>query len=186
MALGSVDAFISESCGRIFREDELRRTSLRRSLSKAALTVSVSAMALALAGGALAQETQLPGIDVQGAQAKKASAPKAKSKPKPVEASETQAAPPAAAREGGDQAEMLDAPYNTPAAVSAAGQGDIQRFGQSNLQNVLRSMPGVSTGNDPNNPGIAVNIRGFEGSGQVNMTIDGVRQNFGFTGHTAS
>ncbi len=34
-------------------------------------------------------------------------------------------------------------------------------------------------------PGIAVNIRGFEGSGRVNMMIDGVRQNFRFTSHDA-
>ncbi len=50
---------------------------------------------------------------------------------------------------------------------------------------MLRSVPGVSTVDSPNNPGIAVNIRGFEGSGRVNMSIDGVRQNFRFTGHEA-
>ena len=37
----------------------------------------------------------------------------------------------------------------------------------------------------PNNAGVAVNIRGFEGSGRVNTMIDGVRQNFRFTGHEA-
>ena len=37
----------------------------------------------------------------------------------------------------------------------------------------------------PQNPGLAVNIRGFEGSGRVNTMIDGVRQNFRFTGHEA-
>lgn len=157
-----------------------------RALGKVALALSVSAAALILPGAAIGQETQLPGIDVQGVQAKKASASKAKSKPKPSQSSETQAAAPATVSEGGDQATTIDAPYNTPAGVSVAGQSEIQTFGQTNLQDVLRSMPGVSTGNDPNNPGIAVNIRGFEGSGQVNMMIDGVRQNFGFTGHTAS
>ena len=46
-------------------------------------------------------------------------------------------------------------------------------------------MPGTSTRENPQNPGVAVNIRGFEGSGRVNMMIDGVRQNFRFTAHEA-
>ena len=46
-------------------------------------------------------------------------------------------------------------------------------------------MPGTFTRESPQNPGLAVNIRGFEGSGRVNMMIDGVRQNFRFTGHEA-
>ncbi|MBS0232163.1 MAG: TonB-dependent receptor [Proteobacteria bacterium] len=161
-----------------------RVNSSRRALCKAALTLTVSAAALALAGEASAQETPLPGIDVQGAKAKKSSAPK--SKPKPAQAAQSQAAPPPPATNGGNQAGLIDAPYDTPAGVSVAGQGEIQTFGQTNVQDVLRAMPGVSTGDDPNNPGIAVNIRGFEGQGRVNMTIDGVRQNFRFTGHDAS
>jgi len=155
------------------------------SFGKAALALTVSAAALALSDTASAQETQLPSIDVQGAQAKKSSAPKKKAKPAPAQAAQP-APPPPAATNGGDQAAKIDAPYSTPASVSVAGQGEIQTFGQTNVQDVLRAMPGVSTGNDPNNPGIAVNIRGFEGSGQVNMTIDGVRQSFRITGHTAS
>jgi hemoglobin/transferrin/lactoferrin receptor protein len=154
-------------------------------LCKAALTLTVSAATLALVDAASAQETQLPSIDVQGAQAKKSSAPKQKAKPAPAQAAQP-AAPPPAPINGGDQAAKIDAPYNTPAGVSVAGQGEIQTFGQTNVQDVLRAMPGVSTGNNPNNPGIAINIRGFEGEGRVNMTIDGVRQSFRTTGHDAS
>jgi hemoglobin/transferrin/lactoferrin receptor protein len=70
--------------------------------------------------------------------------------------------------------------------VSSVGQSEIQTFGQGgDIENVLRSIPGVSTVDSTNNPGIAINIRGFEGSGRVNMSIDGVRQNFRFTGHDA-
>ncbi|MBN9247041.1 MAG: TonB-dependent receptor plug domain-containing protein, partial [Hyphomicrobium sp.] len=152
---------------------------------KAALALTVSAAALVLAVPAFAQETQLPGINVQGAQAKKSSAPKAKPKPKPAQAAQSEPVAPPPESEGGNQAAAVDAPYNTPASVSVAGQGEIQTFGQTNVQDVFRSMPGVSTGNDPNNPGVAVNIRGFEGQGRVNMMIDGVRQNFRITGHTA-
>ena len=46
-------------------------------------------------------------------------------------------------------------------------------------------MPGVFTRESPQNAGLAINIRGFEGSGRVNMMIDGVRQSFKFTGHEA-
>jgi hemoglobin/transferrin/lactoferrin receptor protein len=69
--------------------------------------------------------------------------------------------------------------------VSAVGQSEIDTFGQAGLDNVIRTMPGTSTRESPNNAGIAINIRGFEGSGRVNMMIDGVRQNFRFTGHEA-
>lgn len=53
------------------------------------------------------------------------------------------------------------------------------------LDEVLRSMAGVFTRQTAQQPGVAVNIRGFEGQGRVNMTIDGVRQSFRFTGHEA-
>ena len=78
-----------------------------------------------------------------------------------------------------------DAVYNTPAAVSTATKSDLDTFGQVDTGDVLRSMPGTFTRESPQNAGLAVNIRGFEGSGRVNMMIDGVRQNFRFTGHEA-
>jgi hemoglobin/transferrin/lactoferrin receptor protein len=46
-------------------------------------------------------------------------------------------------------------------------------------------MPGVTTRDSTQNAGLAINIRGFEGSGRVAMMIDGVRQSFKFTGHEA-
>lgn len=78
-----------------------------------------------------------------------------------------------------------EAPYRTPAAVSTVGQGEIDTFTGHSLGDVLRTIPGTFTRENMQNPGIAVNIRGFEGSGRVNMMIDGVRQNFRFTGHEA-
>ena len=72
-----------------------------------------------------------------------------------------------------------------PAGVSVVGRSEIETFGSTNMDDVLRSIPGTWTRESPNNPGVAVNIRGFEGSGRVNMMIDGVRQNFRFTGHEA-
>lgn len=54
------------------------------------------------------------------------------------------------------------------------------------LDDTLRSMAGVFTRQTAQQPGVAVNIRGFEGQGRVNMMIDGVRQSFRFTGHEAA
>lgn len=78
-----------------------------------------------------------------------------------------------------------DDPYADPSARSAITLDQIDVFGDSNLDDALRATPGTFTRDSPQNPGVAVNIRGVEGSGRVNMTIDGVRQNFRFTGHEA-
>ena len=94
----------------------------------------------------------------------------------PVQQVETQAS---------EEKAQKDAVYNTPAAVSTAARSEIETFGQVDTGDVLRSMPGTFTRESPQNAGVAVNIRGFEGSGRVNMMIDGVRQNFRFTGHEA-
>lgn len=76
-------------------------------------------------------------------------------------------------------------PTSTPAAVSTVSRETINRFGSSKIDDVLRSIPGTFTRQNGSQPGVAVNIRGFEGSGRVNTMIDGVRQNFRFTGHEA-
>jgi hemoglobin/transferrin/lactoferrin receptor protein len=76
-------------------------------------------------------------------------------------------------------------PYAKPAAVSTVGSEEINQFGGQNIDNVLRTQPGTFTRDNAQNPGVAVNVRGLEGSGRVNMTIDGARQNFRFTGHEA-
>ncbi len=75
---------------------------------------------------------------------------------------------------------------NVPAGESVIGQDTIRTFGNDKLDSVLRSTPGTFTRENAQQPGVAVNIRGFEGSGRVTSTVDGVRQNFRFTGHEAS
>ena len=127
----------------------------------------------------------LPPITVEGQAPKakrktQAQAPASKAEPAPAPAPAEAAPPTQAAKE---QAQR-DVPYQTPAAVSTATRSDVERFGQINTGDVLRAMPGTYT-RDTQNPGLAVNIRGFEGSGRVNMMIDGVRQNFRFTTHEA-
>ena len=83
------------------------------------------------------------------------------------------------------EAETAEDPYAQPAATSRISRDEIDQFGGQELDSALRAKPGVFTRDNPLNPGIAVNIRGMEGSGRVNMMIDGVRQNFRFTGHEA-
>ena len=62
----------------------------------------------------------------------------------------------------------------------------LRQEGANRLDDVLRTVPGVFTRENVQQPGVAVNIRGFEGSGRVNTMIDGVRQNFRFTSHDAA
>ena len=97
----------------------------------------------------------------------------------PVETVET--ARTGAARDAAIQSQV----HSAPASVSSVGTSESSTFGHSDLGDVLRSIPGTSVRENPNNPGVAVNIRGMEGSGRVAMSIDGVRQSFRFTGHEA-
>src|SRR5690606_39000970 len=76
-------------------------------------------------------------------------------------------------------------PYTTTAPVSHVTPDEIEQFGNRNIDDVIRATPGAATRDNVQNPGVAVNIRGMEGSGRVNMMVDGVRQNFRFTGHEA-
>ncbi len=57
--------------------------------------------------------------------------------------------------------------------------------GTISTDDVLRTQTSVYTQHNPSNPGVAVNIRGFEGSGRVSAMVDGVPQNFRSTGHSA-
>jgi hemoglobin/transferrin/lactoferrin receptor protein len=147
------------------------------------LTASaVSSLALTLACAAHAQTTQLPGITVEGQ--KSTPRPRRQAAPQAdVQVEEPAPTPQQVAAE--KAAAARDLPYQVPAGISVVGRDEISTFGSTNMDDVLRSIPGTWTRESPNNPGIAVNIRGFEGSGRVNMMIDGVRQNFRFTGHEA-
>jgi hemoglobin/transferrin/lactoferrin receptor protein len=152
-----------------------------------AVAAGLPAATIALSGQAYAQgAAPLPPITVEGQAPKakrktQAKAPAPKTEPPPAPPPAEAAPQTQAARE---QAQR-DVPYQTPAAVSTATRSDIERFGQINTGDVLRAMPGTYTRESPQNAGLAVNIRGFEGSGRVNMMIDGVRQNFRFTTHEA-
>jgi hemoglobin/transferrin/lactoferrin receptor protein len=148
------------------------------------LLLGVSAVALGAMSEARAQDTQLPTLTVEGVK------PKGKKKPVAAKSPAPQAAPapassPAPVAAKATAVAPSDVPYTVPAGVSVVGSSEIGTFGQAKLDDVIRTMPGTFTRDSTNNAGVAVNIRGFEGSGRVNTMIDGVRQNFRFTGHEA-
>jgi hemoglobin/transferrin/lactoferrin receptor protein len=146
-------------------------------IGRALLATGCAALALAICVEASAQTT-LPPVSVEAkAPRKKAKAPP-KAPPKVVET------PPETKTAAPDDKARSEAVYKTPAGVSFASKSDIETFGKADVGDVLRTMPGVST-RDPQGAGLAINIRGFEGSGRVSMMIDGVRQSFKFTGHEA-
>lgn len=61
-----------------------------------------------------------------------------------------------------------------------------QQFAPDDVSSVLRTMPGVTTQTTARDTGLAVNIRGLQDFGRVNVLIDGVRQNFQRSGHSAN
>lgn len=79
-----------------------------------------------------------------------------------------------------------DAPFETPAAVSSMDAQTLQERHAGNVDNALRSGAGTFTRKALSGAGVAVNIRGMEGHGRVNMTIDGARQNIRVMGHGVS
>ncbi|MEM9029944.1 MAG: TonB-dependent hemoglobin/transferrin/lactoferrin family receptor [Pseudomonadota bacterium] len=58
-------------------------------------------------------------------------------------------------------------------------------FQPDDLPSVLSTVPGVTTSVTARDPAIAINIRGLQDFGRVNVLIEGARQNFQRSGHTA-
>ena len=163
------------------------RSAASQPFLKSLFFVGVSALALAVAGKAIAQDAELPPLVVEGNKPKlKKKAAAKKSSASTAAAAQTQAPAASSSDKRAEAVEASDVPYTVPAGVSVIGSSEIDTFGQTRVDNVLRATPGTFTRESSSNPGIAVNIRGFEGQGRVNMMIDGVRQNFRFNGHEAA
>lgn len=71
-------------------------------------------------------------------------------------------------------AERNNVPFQTPSAASYIKHDELGR----DLNEVIRSSPSLFTQHDIGQGGIAINMRGLEGAGRVNTTIDGVSQTF--------
>jgi hemoglobin/transferrin/lactoferrin receptor protein len=61
-----------------------------------------------------------------------------------------------------------------------------QQFQPQSISQVLRTIPGVSTQETARDTATAISIRGLQDFGRVNVLIDGARQNFQRSGHSAN
>lgn len=78
------------------------------------------------------------------------------------------------------------APFQTPGGVSVIDGKIVQEKFGGDANAIVRSMPGTFTRMSSSQPGVSVNIRGFEADGRVNTMIDGVPQTFRNTAGHAS
>lgn len=71
------------------------------------------------------------------------------------------------------------------AGTSVIPRAALDRLQPGRLSEVLRDVPGVTTQENRNDPAQAINIRGLQDFGRVNVLIDGARQDFQVSGHGA-
>lgn len=118
--------------------------------------------------------------------------------PLALTAAEAQEAGASTARPGRPEAEVsLDtisvtstktagAAVDALAGTSVVTREQIDRIQPSRLSDVLRDVPGVTTQENQNDPAQAINIRGLQDFGRVNVLVDGARQDFQTSGHSAN
>lgn len=73
--------------------------------------------------------------------------------------------------------------YETPAAVSVITREEMDRTAPRHVSEILQATPGVFTTTNEQVPSVNVDIRGLKDFGRVNMSIDGMRQNYQRSGH---
>ena len=61
-----------------------------------------------------------------------------------------------------------------------------EQFNADRISEVLRTIPGVTTQETARDTATAINIRGLQDFGRVNVLVDGARQNFQRSGHSAN
>jgi hemoglobin/transferrin/lactoferrin receptor protein len=71
------------------------------------------------------------------------------------------------------------------AGVSAVRGDTIDQLQPTRTEDIFFGVPGINFQQRPDDPGIAVNIRGMQDFGRVAVVVDGARQNFQRTGHNA-
>jgi len=73
----------------------------------------------------------------------------------------------------------------TLAGTSIVTSEETKRFQPDSAAGLLTAVPGVNVQENSDDPGSAINIRGLQDFGRVNVMIDGARQNFQRSGHNA-
>jgi hemoglobin/transferrin/lactoferrin receptor protein len=79
------------------------------------------------------------------------------------------------------------AAIDTPSGSSSVSNTTIDtEFQPDSVVNVLDTIPGVTTSITARDPATAINIRGLQDFGRVNVLVEGARQNFQRSGHNAN
>ncbi|KAF1066588.1 MAG: TonB-dependent heme receptor A [Pseudomonas citronellolis] len=73
--------------------------------------------------------------------------------------------------------------YDAPRSVSVISREQIDRNPPRHAADMLEETPGVYSAVNQQDPGLSVNIRGIQDYGRVNMSVDGMRQNYQQSGH---
>lgn len=79
-----------------------------------------------------------------------------------------------------------DAPIDQLSSTSVVTEAELERIQPDTVEDMLRAVPGVTVQQDARDTGSAINVRGLQDFGRVNVTIDGARQNFQRSGHNAN
>jgi hemoglobin/transferrin/lactoferrin receptor protein len=79
-----------------------------------------------------------------------------------------------------------DKVINDLAGSSVITRQQIDLFQSSRISDVLKGVPGVAVQETGTDPGQAVNIRGLQDFGRVNVLVDGARQDYQVSGHGAN
>jgi len=79
----------------------------------------------------------------------------------------------------------LDRVVDTLGGASAVTREQIDQGQAASISEVLRSVPGVEVMETGQDPASAISIRGLQDFGRVNVMIEGARQNFQTSGHSA-
>jgi heme acquisition protein HasR len=73
--------------------------------------------------------------------------------------------------------------YSSPRSVSVVGREQLDRNPPRHAAEMLEEAAGVYSAVSQQDPGLSVNIRGIQDYGRVNMSVDGMRQNYQQSGH---
>ncbi|UOM33916.1 TonB-dependent receptor domain-containing protein [Acuticoccus sp. I52.16.1] len=79
-----------------------------------------------------------------------------------------------------------EAALRSPTATTVLTRGTLQREQGRSIADALQTVPGVIVTESADDPGMSINIRGLQDFGRVAVSIDGARQNFGRSGHSAN
>ncbi|MGE0213357.1 MAG: TonB-dependent hemoglobin/transferrin/lactoferrin family receptor [Parvibaculaceae bacterium] len=72
------------------------------------------------------------------------------------------------------------------AGSSVVTRKEVEQKQPDRISDILQEMPGIETSEGADDPSTAINIRGLQDFGRVNVMVEGARQNFQRSGHNAN